>query len=556
MATYKVKYGDTLSGIARANGTSVQALIKANPTITNANVIRAGASLNLGGTNAGPSTPTPQPTTPTKPTPAPTIAEKASLIPDGTKQDPAIEAYYREQKQAMENPIDEKAMRDEIRKRYNDQFESLRLAAAQKIAGERKLGEGRLGSARALQARSGTLGSNFAGAENDQVNRDTEDIVNSVNSETEAKIAFLMGESEKDYSAQIAAAREAKKRGADEYIKYLDTRDSQRTEKANNLAKLFAAQGIDPSTLSPADVKKLEDTYGVDLGSFKTMIIEEKNKINKDAFFELGDGQSRWVYDPITGQAKQIAENSKNFAPNKYSSGGGGGSSSGGGSRTGSSSAGYGRNAQGNTIKISPTAQIYVDAVNNGQNLDDILKGTSREVQALRGEVIAGLNMQGGQSEKSISLLSEGKSIVDDLINTKGYQALGGYSTKLGGQFGYAYGDASAKASQLSAILARDNLGLLKGAMSDKDLAFIQSMSSGFKGEGVQSEQYIKSRLEQIQTKLSDKINKSGFQKETTTVAQPEVEYVRMKTQSGAIKLVPSGSVKQAQTQLGYQIIK
>jgi hypothetical protein len=333
MATYKVKYGDTLSGIARANGTSVQALIKANPSITNPNVIRAGASLNLGGTNAGPSTPTPQPTPTKSTTPAPTIAEKASLIPDTTKQDPAIEAYYREQKQAMENPIDEKAMRDEIRKRYNDQFESLRLAAAQKIAGERKIGEGRLGSARALQARSGTLGSNFAGAENDQVNRDTEDIVNSINNETDAKIAFLMGESEKDYSAQIAAAREAKKKGADEYIKYLETRDSQRVEKANNLAKLFASQGIDPSTLSPADVKKLEDTYGVDLGSFKTMIIEQKNKINKDAFFELGDGQSRYVYDPLTGEAKLIAENTKNFAPNKYSSGGGG-SSSGGGSRS------------------------------------------------------------------------------------------------------------------------------------------------------------------------------------------------------------------------------
>lgn len=543
MATYKVKYGDTLSGIARANNTTVADLLKANPTIADPNKIQAGASLNLM-TATPAATPTPQPTT------KQTIAEKASLIPDAPKEDPAMTAYYNEQKQTMQTPVDERAVREQIRQRYNSQFESLRLAAAQKIADERKLGEGRLGSARATQARSGTLGSNFAGAENDQIDRDTQDIVNLTNAEVEAKIALLMGDVEKDYSSQIAAQKEAKKKGADEYIKYLETRDSQKATRASSLAKLFAAQGIDPSTLSKEDIAKLEATYGVDLGSFKNMITEEKNKINKDKFFELSDGQAKYEYDPVTGQAKLIAENTKNFAPKS-----GSGSGTGGGS-------GYGVDANGNKVQISSRAQVYVDAVNNGANLDDILKGTSRETQALRGEVIAGLNLQGGQSKKAIDVVTEGKTIVDDLISSGGYKALGGYSTVLGGQFGTGYGDAKAKANQLSAILARDNLGLLKGAMSDKDLAFIQSMSTGFDGEGVQSEAYIKQRLEQIQTKLANRIAASGFgggntnTNNNTNVNNAPVDIqVSVRSTDGRVISIPQSKLAEA-LKAGYTQVK
>lgn len=50
---YTIKSGDTLSAIARANGTTVDALMKANPTITNPNLIYAGRSLNIPGVSGG-----------------------------------------------------------------------------------------------------------------------------------------------------------------------------------------------------------------------------------------------------------------------------------------------------------------------------------------------------------------------------------------------------------------------------------------------------------------------------------------------------------------------
>ena len=44
---YKVKSGDTLSQIAKKNGTTLQALLAANPDIKNANKIRVGQSIKM-----------------------------------------------------------------------------------------------------------------------------------------------------------------------------------------------------------------------------------------------------------------------------------------------------------------------------------------------------------------------------------------------------------------------------------------------------------------------------------------------------------------------------
>ena len=74
MATITIQKGQTLSGIAKQQGTTVDALMKANPSIKNANLIYAGSSLNLPGAPTSPvvapkaSVPTPPaPVTPSSP---------------------------------------------------------------------------------------------------------------------------------------------------------------------------------------------------------------------------------------------------------------------------------------------------------------------------------------------------------------------------------------------------------------------------------------------------------------------------------------------------------
>ena len=84
MSQITIQKGQTLSGIAKQYGTTVNDLLKANPTIKNPNLIYAGSALNLPGAQASPvvapkaSVPSPSPTvTPSKPVTTP-VAQNLS----------------------------------------------------------------------------------------------------------------------------------------------------------------------------------------------------------------------------------------------------------------------------------------------------------------------------------------------------------------------------------------------------------------------------------------------------------------------------------------------
>ena len=79
MATYTVKKGDTLSAIAKQYGTTYQEIAKANG-ISNPNLIYAGQTLNIGGTNADETTGTKETTT------APTTIPSTSTATPETEQ--------------------------------------------------------------------------------------------------------------------------------------------------------------------------------------------------------------------------------------------------------------------------------------------------------------------------------------------------------------------------------------------------------------------------------------------------------------------------------------
>jgi LysM repeat protein len=71
--SYRIQSGDTLSALARKNGTTVSALMQANPQIKNANLIYAGAQLNIPGRSDDfkPTKPGPGGSTPTGPVQGP-----------------------------------------------------------------------------------------------------------------------------------------------------------------------------------------------------------------------------------------------------------------------------------------------------------------------------------------------------------------------------------------------------------------------------------------------------------------------------------------------------
>ncbi len=97
MATLTIQKGQTLSGIAKSQGTTVDAILKANPSITDANKIYAGASLTLPGAPASPvvapvSSPSPKPA---PVTPSSSVTDRVGQISSpGTSSTPATSTLY------------------------------------------------------------------------------------------------------------------------------------------------------------------------------------------------------------------------------------------------------------------------------------------------------------------------------------------------------------------------------------------------------------------------------------------------------------------------------
>jgi hypothetical protein len=178
MSTYKIKSGDTLSGIAKRYNTSVSTLMGLNPYIKNANLIYTGNTLKLPGqtntvkttgTTVATQTTQTQPTQPTKTTQqlAEDYANKATSNVGNDSQ--ALLAQYEKiaenrknalasQQQIATNQIN--AQKDDVMQAYNDNARQAYInSMLAKKSMEQQLSQAGLD-------KTGTVGSAYANIEN------------------------------------------------------------------------------------------------------------------------------------------------------------------------------------------------------------------------------------------------------------------------------------------------------------------------------------------------------------------------------------------------------
>ena len=236
MATYKIKYGDTLSGIASKYNTSVNTLMNLNPYITNANKIYAGNTLTLPGssstTKKSSSSSTTKTTTPTKTTQqlaqeyaksqtANTASDTQALLSQYEKIAEQQKQALQQNQQLTQNQIN--SQKDDVMQTYND---NARQAYINSMLGKKSV-EQQLSQA-GLNT-SGLLGSAYANVENAygnnlatlQTNRDNS--INDINEQlNNANIQYAIQESE--LLADIENAKLELQKYGDElaYQKYQD----------------------------------------------------------------------------------------------------------------------------------------------------------------------------------------------------------------------------------------------------------------------------------------------------------------------------------------------
>ena len=482
-----------------------------NPLITDPNKIYAGRTLSLGA-----SAPTPAPAA----APKQTIAQVAKVTVPTYVEDSTSKQIGNNYKSQSTQSINEEAIRAATRSRIQGQIDAINAAVQDQIINFRNTtGKNRQGQSYALAAAGGRIGS----ATGESEFRTTEDYNNqeeqTYRSEANVKISSLLGAATRDAQTEIEAKRAAIKEGADKYFEYLDNQGKQKRDQVTAFIKNMLALGVDPTSLSDSDFEKLQDQYGFTRDQLSTLyndaktekdqaaLTAERAKVDLDKAkndanqFDLGEGQARYVYDPVTGKTTIIASKAKTYAP-----------------------------TSGSGTASDPVVDSWVNQINTG-------KATIANVPAnLKNAVITALN-NSAPSQDSGYQISNLKSALDNVQKLKGAAGPSAISRKLGDVF---IGDSSFRQleayvdtvkSNLLTLVTDPNIKKFFGPqMSNRDVELMTSTASSLDAQRLSPEQ-IQAEVDKVNAfllKYEAAKNSSGF---VDTTATPEQSALRTKYQ-------------------------
>lgn len=235
----------------------------------------------------------PAPTVPGMPTPQPSIGEQLSgiksealRIQDILNQRQADEAQGSgfvtgefEEGPAFE-PYDEEAARRAAirnqRRLFQSEIDATNQVYDQLLNEARIEGQGRIGSQRAVAARGGLLGSDFAGAQKDKVQSFNTDIQRGIQAERQAAIGAIEGTVRAAVADELAAKREARALGAEEYSNYLAGKSERKENYKNALIQDLLTQGVDIEDLSEEELAQYLRPAGLKANDVKSAYLRAK----------------------------------------------------------------------------------------------------------------------------------------------------------------------------------------------------------------------------------------------------------------------------------------
>ena len=192
----------------------------------------------------------------------------------GQYETPEEQAYRQQYGQNLltesQTTPDLNKIRQDTLARYQAEIDAINASYAQKKAAERIQGQGRLGSAGAIQARRGLLGSDFGAAQTDTINQYNAELIDAIEQERLAKVSSIMSEANRFAQEEYDKKLEAKRLGAENYLKFIG---ESATRRQNNTAKMAAYlyQQGNYDTLTPAELKQIADNLGVSVDTLKAV---------------------------------------------------------------------------------------------------------------------------------------------------------------------------------------------------------------------------------------------------------------------------------------------
>lgn len=222
-------------------------------------------------------------------------------------------------------PDADKVYQDKL-KQYQGEINAVNRIYGEKLVESQTNGQNNLGSGRAIQARSGTLGSDFATSQNADITAKNTVADDLVRNEQYAKVQSILGLAKKDAADEVAARKTAQQQSTQDYITYLSQRTERQKANATKVAKALIDNEVDTTLVDPAHLAEIAKQYGIQASDIVSEYQTQKKALEdakkkeeqqaiKDNSFNLSEGQSYYQYDPKTGGYKLIAEKAKTYAP-------------------------------------------------------------------------------------------------------------------------------------------------------------------------------------------------------------------------------------------------
>jgi len=212
------------------------------------------------------------PVTPTPAQPTPTTPTIGDIV--GQYETPEERAYREQYGQNLltesQTTPDLNKIRQDTLARYQAEIDAINSSYATKKAAERIQGQGRLGSAGAIQARRGLLGSDFGAAQTDTINQYNAELIDAIEQERLAKVSSIMSEANRFAQEEYDKKLEAKRLGAENYLKFIGESATRRRDNTAKMAAYLYQQG-NYDTLTPAELKQIADKLGVSVDTLKAV---------------------------------------------------------------------------------------------------------------------------------------------------------------------------------------------------------------------------------------------------------------------------------------------
>lgn len=424
---------------------------------------------------------TPKPTRYTQPRPLPTSSGQVAASP-------ITPAFAKPTLQ----PVNEKAIRDQTRKRMQSSIDAINANYANLISQEKVQAQDRSGQTRALNARSGTIGSDFGQAAQEKTTQYNKQQQQYLVDQQNAQVTSVMQNIEDRASAEIQSR---KNEALGKYQMELGEFDKAQEQARGDFA-LLAKSGADLNSFNPAQKAALFRQAGYDdtWGDLIYNAMKPKNRIEYK-FEKLADGRGLFYgVDPLTGELvtkdvnvdlppdwdMQIAPDGTILGYDKNT----------GEARVLSGKGEFGKPEDSSDALLTPeqAEQLGVPYGTTKQGAFGSVPGQSEKAQA---------------AENSLTNINTVLGLIDTITNHPGLKSATGTSRLRTAIPGSNARDFVAKFDQLKALLSLDNIKYLKGtgAISDAEQQLLANAASALRRD-IGTDDFV-AELDRLQGQLS-----------------------------------------------------